>query len=226
MCGRYTHKLTWPEIVELYGLTNTAGPPAGLTARYNIAPTQNAPVIRQGKMGRELAMLHWGLVPSWAKDPTIGNRMINARAETAAEKPAFRAAMKARRCLVSASGFYEWQTTDKAKQPWWIGMEEGAPFAMAGLWESWRNSADGTLVETFAILTTAANALLAPIHERMPVIVDPGDYDCWLQGPAFAALLRPHPVAGMAAHPVSSWVNSPAHVDRRCEAPIALPAME
>jgi putative SOS response-associated peptidase YedK len=224
MCGRYTHKLTWPEIVELYGLTEPAGPPPALKPRYNIAPTQLAPVLRQAKNGRELALLRWGLVPGWAKDPSIGNRLINARSETAAQKPSFRAAMRSRRCLVLASGFYEWQKAGKAKQPWWIGMAGGAPFAMAGLWESWRDPAVGDRLETFTILTTEANAMLAPIHQRMPVIVDRADHDAWLTGPSFAQLLRAHPVAGMAAHPVSSWVNSPAHDDPRCEEPVALPA--
>ena len=221
MCGRYTHKLTWPKIVALYRLTEPVDPPGELEPRYNIAPTQLAPVLRLGKNGRELVVMRWGLVPGWAKDPSIGNRLINARAETAADKPSFRAAMRARRCLVPANGFYEWQKTGKAKQPWWIGMAGGAPFSMAGLWESWRDPASGGRLETFTILTTEANALLAPIHERMPAIIDPADYDGWLSGPDYANLLRPHAVASMAAHPVSSWVNSPAHDDARCAEPIS-----
>ena len=225
MCGRYTHRLTWPEIVALYGLTESAGPPPGLEPRYNIAPTQPAPVLRLGKNGREVVLMRWGLVPGWAKDPSIGNRLINARSESAAEKPSFRGAMRARRCLVPASGFYEWQKLGKAKQPWWVGMAGGAPFSMAGLWESWRDPVAGDRLKTITILTTAANAMLAPIHERMPVIVDPADYDAWLSGPGFAQLLRPHPTAGMAAHPVSSWVNSPAHDDPRCVEPVSLPTL-
>jgi len=222
MCGRYTHKLTWPQIVELYRLTGGADPPPELHPRYNMAPTQMAPVIRQGTAGREFALMRWGLVPSWAKEASIGNRLINARSETAAEKPAFRAALRARRCLVPANGFYEWQKTARAKQPWWIGMKDGEAFAMAGLWEAWRDPVGGSSLLTFTILTTDANALLAPIHERMPVIIDPGDYDTWLAGPAFAPLMRPFPADRMTAREVSTWVNSPAHDDPRCEAPMPL----
>ena len=221
MCGRYTHKLTWPQIVELYRLTGGADPPPELHPRYNMAPTQMAPVIRQGAAGREFALMRWGLVPSWAKEASIGNRMINARSETAAEKPAFRAALRTRRCLVPANGFYEWQKTAGAKQPWWIGMKDDEAFAMAGLWEAWRDPGDGSSLLTFTILTTEANALLAPIHERMPVIIDPADYEAWLAGPAFAPLMKPFPADRMTAREVSTWVNSPAHDDPRCEAPLS-----
>ena len=192
--------------------------------RYNIAPSQGILVVRAAPDGvdgaREAAVLRWGLVPSWAKDPDIGNRMINARAETVAEKPSFRAAFRRRRCLVPATGFYEWQAANGPKTPYNIGMADGGLFAMAGLWEHW-TAPDGAAVETCAILTTEANELLRPIHARMPVIVAPGDFDLWLD-PALAMpellepLLRPFDPAAMAAHPVSRHVNNVRNDDPAC----------
>ena len=163
--------------------------------------------------------LHWGLVPSWADDPKIGNRMINARAETAADKPSFRTAMRRRRCLIVADGFYEWQTIGKRRQPMYIHMRDGRPFAFAGLWESWEG-ADHSALESCTILTTSANDLVRPIHDRMPVIIAPADYARWLdpavqQAEPILPLLRPYPAEEMEAYAVSTRVNSPARDDER-----------
>jgi putative SOS response-associated peptidase YedK len=174
MCGRYTQMRTWAELLDLYGIAESLSP-SNFPARYNIAPTQAVPVVRQqqGSGERELVTLRWGLVPSWAKDIAIGARMINARAETLADKPSFRAAFKERRCLIVADGFYEWQARPKGpKQPWFITVEDARPFAFAGLWEEWWD-AGSTLIETCTIVTTEANAALRPIHARMPAILPP-----------------------------------------------------
>jgi putative SOS response-associated peptidase YedK len=158
--------------------------------RYNIAPTQSVPVVRSTAVGgRELVELRWGLIPSWATDPAIGSRMINARSETAAAKPAFRAAMRDRRCLIPADGFYEWQKQGRHKQPIFIHRGDDAPFAFAGLWEHWSDAQQQAL-ETFTILTTAAKEQLRPLQERMPIILDPDDYAAWLD----PALTDPPPL--------------------------------
>jgi len=193
-------------------------------ARFNIAPTQPVPVVRMTPQPaapqRQFVLLHWGLVPSWADDPAIGNRMINARAETAADKPSFRTALRRRRCLVAADGFYEWQKLGKRRQPMFIHMRDDRPFALAGLWESWEG-ADHSALDSCTILTTEANDIVRPIHDRMPVIVAPEDYGRWLDpavqqpGPILP-LLRPYPSAPMEAYPVSTWVNSPTRDEPRC----------
>ena len=167
-----------------------------------------------------MVFLHWGLVPSWADDPKIGNRMINARAETAADKPSFRTAMRRRRCLIVADGFYEWETVAKRRQPMFIHMRDGRPFAFAGLWESWEG-ADHSALESCTILTTSANELVRPIHDRMPAIIAPADYAQWLdpavqQADAVLPLLHPFPAEEMEAYPVSPRVNSPARDDESC----------
>lgn len=217
MCGRFL--LSDPEgvIRELFGVDA----PAGLKPRYNIAPSQGVPVVRRGGAGEppEIVMLRWGLVPHWAKDPAVGHRLINARAETAAEKPSFRGALRRRRCLVPADGFYEWQRLDGRKQPWLIRRRDGRGFAMAGLWEAWRGP-DGPL-ETFAILTTRPNAVVAPIHDRMPVIVAPGSFALWLdptiRDPGLLApILRGEQTPELRAYPVGTLVNNPANDDPRC----------
>lgn len=223
MCGRYS-LTTAPEAMRR--LFDTEGPLANLPPRYNIAPTQDAPVVRpsEGGAGRELVLLRWGLVPSWSQGPDSSYRMINARAETVHAKPAFRAAFRARRCLVPASGFFEWRGGKGGKQPYHIGLADGGPFAMAGLWEHWaREGAEA--IESFAIIVTDANALLRPIHDRMPVIVDPADYALWLEGGAEAAarareLLRPYPAEALTAYPVSPRVNTPRNDDAECIAPL------
>lgn len=221
MCGRFTHKLTWTEIVELYRLTGSL-PEHGLEPRYNLAPSQRAPVVRVGTHGqRELAMLRWGLIPSWAKDATIGYRTINARAETVATAPSFRSAFKGRRCLIPATGFFEWKKVGTRRQPCLIRHKDGSPLSLAGLWERWERASEP--VESFTIITTEPNALLAPIHNRMPVILAPADFDAWLEpreSPIAQALLRPYPAERLMAQPISARVNSPKNDDPAVIEPI------
>jgi putative SOS response-associated peptidase YedK len=197
------------------------------TPRFNIAPSQPVAVIRlageTADSPRELCWFRWGLIPSWAKDPAIGNRMINARAETVADKPAYRQAFRRRRCLVAADGFYEWQRTGKRKQPYFIHMHDDRPFGFAGLWETWEGP-DRTEVQSCTLLTTEANDLVRPIHDRMPVILSEDDYQQWLdpsvQKPELLIpLLRPHPSEPMGAYAVSTLVNNPGHEDPQCVEP-------
>ncbi len=180
--------------------------------RYNIAPSQEAPVVRAAaeRGGRELAWLRWGLVPFWAKDPAVGSRMINARSETAAEKPAFREAFRSRRCAVPASGFYEWTGDPKHRTPHAIRVEGRPLFAFAGLWERWKD-AHGKHLETYTILTTAANRFVSAMHDRMPAILAEGDIDAWLSGPVeeAAKLIRPYPEEAMRERVVSRALNNP-----------------
>jgi putative SOS response-associated peptidase YedK len=188
--------------------------------RYNVAPTQQVGVVRQiDPNQRQLAYMQWGLIPHWAKDPKIGSQMINARAETAAEKPAFRDAFRRRRCLVVADGFYEWKKTGgKTKQPYYIRMKDARPFGFAGLWERWGE------LETCTILTTSPNELCAPLHDRMPVILGTSDYGRWLDPSQTDAaelqpLLAPYPADEMLAEPVSTRVNNVRNEDETCIAP-------
>lgn len=211
MCGRFTLFDTAASLAEAFEVAEVPS----LSPRYNIAPSQAVAAVRIPPSGgaREVVLLRWGLIPSWAKDPSLGDRMINARAETAAGKPAFRSAIRRRRCLVPASGFYEWKRTNGRKQPYYIRRPDGKPFALAGLWESWEGPG-AAAVESCAILTTSANELLLPIHDRMPVIVSPADYDLWLslgiRDPAeLARLFRPCPPEEMTAFPVGTAVNNP-----------------
>ena len=197
-----------------------------LALRFNIAPTQTVPVVRQGATGRELAIMRWGLIPSWAKDMKLAATMINARAETVAEKPAFRSAFKRRRCLVPADGYYEWQKIDaKTKQPYYIRRRDDQPFAFAGLWERWDKGSDP--IESFTIITSDANDSTRSIHDRSPVILDPSDFDMWLD-PAFEGvdhlrtLLTPRQAAELVATPVSTYVNSPKNIGPECIAPLAV----
>lgn len=220
MCGRFTLRASSGVVAEQFLLFEVAP----FTARFNIAPTQAAPVIRMrpdsGGNVREWTWLRWGLVPGWAKDPGIGARLINARAETAAEKPAFRAALRRRRCLVAADGFYEWRRSGRAKEPFFVRMRDDRPFAFAGLWDVWEGP-DHSVLETCTILTTSPNELTRPIHDRMPVILRPEAYAAWLD-PAtedsaqLLDLLGPYPSEPMEAYRVSSLVNSPSHDTPRC----------
>jgi putative SOS response-associated peptidase YedK len=222
MCGRFTLTVPGEALAEHFQLDETPG----VVARYNIAPTQPVVAVRQPPdgAGRELTHLHWGLIPAWAGDPKIGSRLINARAETAAEKPAFRSAFKYRRCLVPSSGFYEWQKLNGRKQPVFIHLRDEDLFAFAGLWEVWHGP-DGEEIASCTLLTTAANDLVRPVHDRMPVILHPADYDLWLdrhaQKPALLQpLLRPYDASAMTFHPVSPRVNSPGNEGPECVAPI------
>ena len=227
MCGRYTQMRTWAELLDLYGIAESLSP-SNFPARYNIAPTQAVPVVRRQRSSgeRELVTLRWGLVPSWAKNIDIGARMINARAETVADKPSFRAAFKERRCLIVADGFYEWQAQPKGpKQPFFITVADARPFALAGLWEEWWG-AGSTLIETCTIVTTEANPALKPIHARMPAILPASRFDAWLD-PAAApadleALLAPY-AGEMSTRPVGRWVNDVHNDDAGCVEPVGEP---
>jgi len=174
MCGRFAFYSPHEAVQDIFGVAF----PAPLEPRYNIAPSQFIVTLRAGESDLEPALLKWGLIPSWAKDPAMGNRMINARAETAHEKPSFRAAFRRRRCVVLADGFYEWHAQNGRKTPYYISMPDQQPFAMAGLWEHW-NGADGTELQTCTILTTAANDVVQALHHRMPVILAPDHVRRW-----------------------------------------------
>lgn len=223
MCGRFTLVAPGEAVAELFQLPLTPS----LAPRYNIAPTQPVAAVRVSPSTgeRELTYFNWGLIPRWAKDPTIGSRMINARSETAPEKPSFRAAFKYRRCLVPADGFYEWQKQNGSKQPVRIQVGEGQVFAIAGLWEHWI-SPDGSEIESCTLLTTGPNELLRQVHNRMPVILAPDDYALWLDPHAqhpgeVQHLLRPYPAEEMSFYPVSNHVNNPRNEDPQCIEPLA-----
>lgn len=179
MCGRFAFYSPSEAAAALFGVEGSVD----VKPRYNIAPTQDIVAIRNAaEEGRELVLLRWGLVPFWAKDPSIGNRMINARAETVAEKPAFRAAYRHRRCLVLADGFYEWQRDGDGKTPYFISQSSGEPFALAGLWENWTARDTGESLQTATLITTEANAFMKPLHHRMPVVLDANGAGEWLAG--------------------------------------------
>jgi len=223
MCGRFTLHETAAALAQAFDVERVPD----LAAQYNIAPTQMvATVLHKPESDkREFQQLLWGLIPSWAKDPSIGAKLINARAETVAQKPSFRSAFKHRRCLVLADGFYEWQQKQHKKQPFYFRLQNKQPLAFAGLWEKWQSSS-GEEIVSCTILTTAANELLQPIHNRMPMILAPNDYNLWLdpqqQTPqALQQLLRPYPAAAMTNYPVSTLVNKPQHDTPDCIMPIS-----
>ena len=215
MCGRFTLISPGEVLAEFFELVDTPT----VSPRYNIAPTQAVGVVRRDRDRdiRRFDLMQWGLIPSWAKDPTIGNRMINARSETAATKPSFRSAVKYRRCLLPTDGFYEWKAISgqKRKQPYYIRMVDRRPFAFAGLWEHWEGP-DGAAIDSCTILTTEPNEMMADIHDRMPVILDPKDFAQWLDPEVKTAdvlhpPLRSYPAGGMTAYPVSTMVNRPSN---------------
>lgn len=217
MCGRFTLRTPAKDIGRFFQLAEMPE----FRPRYNIAPSQSIATIRMApnRVDREVAMLHWGLIPSWADDPKIAYRMINARAETVASKPSFRQAFARRRCLIVTDGFYEWQKTSGAKQPFLIHMKDDGPFALAGLWECWKR--EDREIQSCAIIVTEANDVLKPIHDRMPVILSPLDYEAWLDPglkdkQALQALLRPYPPEAMEAFPVSTIVNNPRNDAASC----------
>ena len=216
MCGRFTLRTPNQIIAEEFMLTTEPQ----LTFRFNIAPTTDVAVVRVEEEGRVLSEMRWGLVPFWADDPSMGARMINARGETVAEKPSFRAAYRQRRCLVLSDGYYEWTKVDGGKQPHYFHMPEHRPFAFAGLWETWDKNGLGPL-ETCTIITTQANEQTRPFHDRMPVILEPEDYDRWLlTDPANVAelvdLLVPLPEGRLAIDMVSKFVNNARNDDENC----------
>ncbi len=220
MCGRFALEHSPEQLMSVYRLSSS---PA-LSPRYNIAPSQKIAVVRQHNGGdRELAYLQWGLVPSWAKDPAIGAKMINARSETAHEKPSFRQAMRARRCIIPASGFYEWARVGKEKIPHYIRLRDDEVMSFAGLWERWK-SPDGAELETCAILTTAANSLVKKIHDRMPVILHRDEFDLWLDRDtddlsSLSELFHPYPSDQLEESVVAQDVNSPAKEGPDCIIP-------
>ena len=222
MCGRFTLHTPVDKLVKQFWLNTIPE----LRPRYNIAPTQLVPIVRStnNNPSRQLDFVQWGLVPSWAKAASIGNRMINARQETVAEKPSFRIPFKRQRCLVIADGYYEWKRTGKEKQPYYIRLSDNSTMAFAGLWESWNGPAHLPLdkpLESCTIITTAANTLTRPIHDRMPVILSPDHWDAWLNltllnPKSLLPLLQPYNSDDLVADPVSRYVNSPAHDDATC----------
>jgi putative SOS response-associated peptidase YedK len=223
MCGRYNLYHSRQDLVEHFHLVEGI---VELNPRYNVAPTQPMPVVlptQDAGDGWTLEIMRWGLIPGWAKDASVGSRMINARGETLREKPAFRSAVRRRRCLVPASGFYEWRKTGSRKQPLHVRRRDGRPLALAGLWEEWRD-AEARPVRTFTIVTTGANRLMAPIHDRMPVILDGDGAARWLD-PATdlecaCALLGPCPDEVLEAYPVDPAVGRPAFDSAACIEPL------
>ena len=212
MCGRFAFYSPSEATAALFGASGSLV----VEPRYNIAPTQAIAAIRKDDDdGRELTTLRWGLVPSWAKDPSIGNRMINARAETVAEKPAFRAAYRRRRCLVLADGFYEWRKEGSGKIPYFVSLASAAPFAFAGLWEHWCSKDSGESIQSATLITAAADEFMSSLHHRMPVILTPATADRWLAGDddliEYAASHGPK----RKAWPVARTVNNPRNEGER-----------
>ena len=222
MCGRFTHRLTGSDLLRLYRLATPAG--VEMRPRYNVAPSQPIPIVRRRSGDdRELVMARWGLIPAWSKGPDSRFSMINARAETVLEKPAYRDAFRRRRCLIPADGFYEWQKVAGGKQPWYFVMADERPFSFAALWELW-NGPRGEILSC-AIIVGPANDLVKPVHDRMPVIVDEADYGAWLDVDAFPAeaaltILRPYPAGRMKTYKVGKRVNRPENDDPDCLAPL------
>ncbi|MFB2835267.1 SOS response-associated peptidase [Floridanema evergladense] len=222
MCGRYSFTQVAEAIADKFQVKEVPE----ISPRYNIAPTQQIAtvLVNSESSERQFKMLRWGLIPSWAKDAKMGAKLINARGETVAEKPAFRAAFKKRRCLILADGFYEWHTQDGEKQPFYFRLENGEPFAFAGLWEHWEKG-EGESIESCTIITTEANELMRPVHDRMPVIIDSKNYEQWLDPEVkktelLQSLLQPYPTEEMTAFPVSTKVNSPKNDRPECIQPI------
>lgn len=205
MCGRFALAFSPADLIAPFALDEWAD----FDPRWNIAPGADIPVVRRSPEGRRvLHLLRWGLVPHWSKDAAIGAKLNNARGETVAEKPSFRDAFQRRRCLIPASGFFEWRAGGGVRQPYYISDASGEPLALGGLWESWR-APDGSILRTVCIVTTGPNGVMAPIHDRMPVIVAPADRQAWLEAPADEAahLVAPAPDEGLRAWPVNRRVN-------------------
>jgi putative SOS response-associated peptidase YedK len=225
MCGRYRLSRRKQIIEEHFDALSGE---EDWSPRYNVAPTQPIPVIRQHPKEpvRELSLMRWGLIPSWAKDSSAAARMINARSETASTKSAFRDALKSRRCLIPADGFYEWKRNGKTRQPYCFEVNEGKLFAFAGIWDRWKDPS-GQWVKSCSILTTTPNAVISPVHDRMPVILDPDSHDLWLDpgmtnAAATSELLKPFDGRLMRCSPVSARVNCVANDDEECCAPVEL----
>jgi len=222
VCGRFNLRTNAGDLMDVFSLTPAEGfAVSRIEPRFNIAPTQPVLAVRQQSGTRQLSQLQWGLIPFWAKEPGIGSRMINARAETVSSKPSFRAAFRSRRCLILANGFYEWQKRDSGnKQPFHIQMTDGKPFAFAGLWEQWISNT-GDTIESCCIITTTPNELMSGIHDRMPVILHDEHFDQWID-PAeqdvqvLQDLLGPYPADAMHAYRVATLVNNPRNETPDC----------
>jgi putative SOS response-associated peptidase YedK len=223
MCGRYAITSAPEAIRALFRYDERPNFPP----RYNVAPTQPIPIVRLNEGKREFALVRWGLIPSWVNNPKTFSLLINARGESVIDKPAFRAAMRRRRCLIPADGFYEWKPVGERKRPYFVRLKSGRPLAFAGLWETWTGP-NGEEMDSAAIVTTNANRALAAIHERMPVIVPPEAFDLWLDcgkvdAPTAAALIAPAPEGLLDVYEVSTAVNRVANDDARLVAPLAAP---
>jgi len=221
MCGRFAQITPTGDLIKIFEVTNSLP----LQPRFNIAPTEGVAVIRASDHHRQLAILRWGLIPRWANDLSIGYKTFNARSETAHIKPSFKAALKARRCLIPASGFYEWDKIGKFKQPYYISRNDGCPMALAGLWDQWVDRQSGEIIESCTILTTSANRTVGRIHDRMPVILEPNDYGLWLDHKVqrieeFSDLFSPAADNILGLAPVSTYVNKAGHEGPQCVAPL------
>ena len=220
MCGRFSQTLSFEILRDYFNLDEGVA----LSPRYNIAPTQEVAAVRQKDDRRRLVALHWGLIPFWAKDRKIGYKTLNARSETAHKTPSFRAAFRSRRCLIPASGFYEWDKKRGSKQPHFIQRVDEQPLALAGLWERWEDKEKGEVIESCTILTTAATQPVADLHERMPVILEPEDFALWLDSKEqnverLRQLLQPAAPGILTLYPVSTYVNKADHEGPECIAP-------
>ena len=220
MCGRFTFAISPELLAEIFGSSILEDH----EPHYNIAPTQQVLVIRRNGDGNRGSMMRWGLIPSWAKEPAIGNRMINARCETVHEKPAFRAAIRFRRCVIPANGFYEWREEGGKKHPLYISMKDGSIMGFAGIWDHWKTP-DGETLESCSILTTNSNPLIQPIHDRMPVILHPEEYELWLDRDItnpekLKPLYQPYPADLLDMCRVSSLVNNPRNDSPACILPL------
>lgn len=221
MCGRFSLSYTYDDLLEYFELAK--GPT--LAPRYNIAPSQDVVAVKVEEGERRLVGLRWGLVPFWAKDPKVGYKMINARAETAHKAPAFRAAFRGRRCIIPASGFYEWDKKGGSRQPFYVQRADGKPLAFAGLWEHWEDQEGKTVIDSCSILTTVANPDIEKLHDRMPVLLEPDDFALWLdpeerQIDRLQPLLHPAPAGTLTMYPISSYVNKATNEGAQCITPI------
>jgi putative SOS response-associated peptidase YedK len=214
MCGRFTLRTSLNILLTQFHAELRDD--VNLVPRYNVAPTQDIPIVRQTDAGREISLAHWGLIPSWATDPKIGYKLINARSDTAPEKPSYQSAFKSRRCLIPADGFFEWQKIGTKKQPIYFRLADGGPFAFAGLWERWKEITSCTL------LTTEPNELVANYHDRMPVILSPNDYAHWLDtsAPEPQKLLTSFPASEMVCYPVNPIVSNSRNEGEQCIEPL------
>lgn len=221
MCGRFTLQITKEMLAAIFGASSEQD----IQPRYNIAPTQQVVAIRTYPDGnRHMVLLKWGLIPSWSKDPTMGAKMINARSETVDVKPAFKGPLKYHRCIIPADGFYEWKTEEGKKKPLYVKLKNNRLMLFAGLWDHWKAS-EGNVIESCTILTTSANDLIKPLHDRMPVILDTKDIDIWLNPHThdpeqLKPLFKPYSSSLMEMYPVSDLVNSPKNDNPSCLAPL------